>query len=280
MQTSIKKIDNYIVDTFRFFAPDYRYIHFVDSEIIDFFTENPSEEFPNLIEKFKSFTRGEHSTQLFRYYFLYLNGGIFIDSDAIFETNVNKIIQNYGFVSVKSFVKKPHIFDGFIATYPKNEIIYEILKHTYYSTDNSMLLNNYHYLCETLFDIYNKLKLPNTKIYQEHNKTHEGYGGSVILDDNNAKLISHYWKTKIIPNYNYHVLMNQTYTWVNSSITFLPNFEMNAFGKGNYNFVNNYNIIATFGGRTHNITFNENYTEFISIREDDSEIVKGILIDK
>ena len=75
-------------------------------------------------------------------------------------------------------------------------------------------------------------------------------------------------------------LENKTYTWENSSITFLPNFEMNAFGEGDYNFVHNYNIIARFGGRTHNITFNENYTEFTSIREGDSEIVKGILINK
>ena len=36
------------------------------------------------------------------------------------------------------------------------------------------------------------------KIYQEHNRAHKGYGGSVILDDNGEKIISHYWKSKLL----------------------------------------------------------------------------------
>jgi hypothetical protein len=73
-------------------------------------------------------------------------------------------------------------------------------------------------------------------------------------------------------------LINKKYIWNNSYIKFLDNFEMDAFGKGYYKFIDKYNIIANFGGRIHNINFNNNYTSFTSIRKDDLEIVIGTLI--
>ena len=72
-------------------------------------------------------------------------------------------------------------------------------------------------------------------------------------------------------------LINKRYTWENSYITFLDNYNMDAFGKGNYVIVDEYNIIAYFGGRIHNIQFNNNYTEFKSVRKDDSQVVNGKL---
>jgi lipopolysaccharide biosynthesis glycosyltransferase len=72
-------------------------------------------------------------------------------------------------------------------------------------------------------------------------------------------------------------LINKTYIWENSTITFLNNFEMDAFGKGHYQIIDKQNIIANFGGRTHYIKFNDDHTEFSSIREDDLQIVIGKL---
>jgi hypothetical protein len=65
-----------------------------------------------------------------------------------------------------------------------------------YETEDTILQTHYHYFCEELWRIYHKYNLPNMKIYQEHNKSQEGYGGSAILDDNGEKIISHYWLTK------------------------------------------------------------------------------------
>lgn len=201
LQTSINKPELYIIDIIKKKCPKWKYIHFVDSEILEYFKKNPIQEFPNIIEKFNSFSKGQHKADLFRYYYLYLNGGIFLDSDAIFEVNIYDIIKDYESVFVKSFMPNTHLFNGFIATYPKNLIIYKALKHAY-DTDDKMLQKNYHYLCEKLWKIYNIYNPINTKIYQEHNKNHEGYGGSVILNDNKKKIISHYWKSKLIPNLN------------------------------------------------------------------------------
>ena len=209
MQTSKIKPVKQVIDKVKSYIPDWKYIHFVDSEIIDYFKNNPLSEFPNIITKFKSYTRGEHKADLFRYYYLYLNGGIFLDSDAIFEVDVKNIIKSYDSVFVKSFMPNTHLFNGFIATYPENPIIYDALHHAYQTEDN-ILKKNYHYLCEELWRIYNKHNLPNMKIYQEYNKTHQGYGGSVILNDNGNKLLSHYFQSKVIPTNTKNTEYNKT----------------------------------------------------------------------
>jgi len=72
-------------------------------------------------------------------------------------------------------------------------------------------------------------------------------------------------------------VFNKTYTWENSSIKFLDNFEMEAFGKGAFKIVDEQIIVAFFGGREHCITFNKDYTLFTSVRKDDLDIVTGSL---
>ena len=76
----------------------------------------------------------------------------------------------------------------------------------------------------------------------------------------------------------YLCLKNKTYSWGNSYIKFLDNFQMDAFGEGNYKIIDKQNIIAKFGGRIHYIRFNIDYTEFSSTRKDDLQIVNGKLI--
>jgi hypothetical protein len=53
---------------------------------------------------------------------------------------------------------------------------------------------------------------------------------------------------------------------------------MEAFGDGNYEIIDNFNIIAKFGDREHNIKFSDDYTKFTSIRKDDLCIVIGEIL--
>ena len=225
MQTS--KVDQklYVKNMIMNKCIGYEYLHFVDDDIIDFFNNNAIDEFPNIINVFNSFTLGQHKADLFRYYFLYLKGGVFIDSDAILEENIDVIIGNFDSIFVKSFCNNTHLFNGFICTYPKSQIIYEALKHAY-NTDNSVLMNSYHHLCEELLRIFDRLKLPNMKIYQEIDKTQEGYGGSIIVNDNGRKILSHYWQSKIIPNVDH---LKEEFTKI-----YDENFWVNGSGSGSY----------------------------------------------
>jgi len=70
-------------------------------------------------------------------------------------------------------------------------------------------------------------------------------------------------------------IANKSYSWENSYITFLDGYKMSAFGEGEYRLQNNQTISAFFGGREHSITFNDDFTKFISVRDDDSNIVCG-----
>jgi hypothetical protein len=113
---------------------------------------------------------------------------------------------------------------------------------------------------------------------------------TILLSD--SKYFKNYIKSKypvhIIDNDIVHIgnlnndinnIINNKYSWGDSgsNIKFLDNFKMDAFGDGNYTIIDNHNIIAYFGYREHHIKFNENYTEFISIRNDDSCLVNGKL---
>lgn len=70
-------------------------------------------------------------------------------------------------------------------------------------------------------------------------------------------------------------LENKTYTWGDGYITFLDNFEMNAFGKGTYKFIYDQTIVAHFGGKEHIIHFNKDYTTFTDSITDSSTVVTG-----
>ena len=78
--------------------------------------------------------------------------------------------------------------------------------------------------------------------------------------------------------FNSAILENKKYIWQSSNIIFLENNLMDAFGKGSYSFIGKYKIQANFGRRQHVITFNDNYTEFTSVRVDDKQIVIGSLV--
>jgi len=206
LQTDKDKKDEYIESTILSFCTGWDYQHFTDSECIDFFNDNPLEEFPDIVNKFKSFTKGEHFSQLFRYYYLYIRGGIFMDLDAMFETDVNSIVKEYDFISVNSLMNNrpsavPHIFDGFMASQPRHPVVYEALKRAY-STDDAALLGHYHLLCEEMYRIITKLTPQNIKIYQEVDKSYEGYGGSVVVNEEGEIILSHYWQSKVVPRKN------------------------------------------------------------------------------
>jgi hypothetical protein len=70
-------------------------------------------------------------------------------------------------------------------------------------------------------------------------------------------------------------IKNKTYSWRNCAITFLENGRMDAFGEGVY-IPKDRNILqAEFGEKIHTLIFNDDFTEFVSVRQHDQEIVRG-----
>ena len=195
VQTSKEKLPEYVVEMIRKKAPGWDYKHFTDKEILQYFINNPLSEFPLIINKFWSLKSGEHKADLFRYYFLYNEGGVYIDSDAMIEDNIENITKEYDFFSVNSYLKGT-IFQGFIGCVQNNKIIYEALKDIY-EIHNDELMKNYYIITANLFKIiYTNMYDFDFKLYYEQESDHEK---AVTVNDDGVVILTHYWKDKAIP---------------------------------------------------------------------------------
>ena len=196
VQTSLQKPDAYVLEKFNLFlSPEWHYIHFNDEEVIQFFAENPDEEFPLIAEKFFAITSGAHRADLFRYYFLYLKGGVYVDSDAMLQKNIDHLLLECDFFSVSSSFVKNSIFQGFIGCTPRNPIIHEALKDAY-NTSPEELANNYFLLTQNMFQIIAQ--------YQQDQKIillHEsGYDNETtkVSDDLGNIILLHFYRRKTV----------------------------------------------------------------------------------
>lgn len=194
-QTSINKQPEYVVKQIKKYAPSWEYKHFTDKEIIQYFINNPIEEFPFVLNLFHRLNYGAHKADLFRYYYLYLEGGVFIDSDAMIQMDIERITKDYEFFSVNSYIKGT-VFQGFIGCNAKNPIIYESLKDVYHINMNELKMN-YHLLTKNMYFI---IKNGNYDFkYKLYNELESDKEKAITINDENEYILIHYWNTKKIP---------------------------------------------------------------------------------
>lgn len=194
LQTSKYKPKNSNKEKVLRFAKNWNYIHFDDFEILEFFENNPIPGFENVGKRFKEIRRGEHRADLFRYYYIYLNGGFFIDSDFELKENLDDVVKNYDLVAsdikaydlnVAGITDRSRAFNGYLyAAQPKNPIILQCLQHIYnididdLGPKDGTWDTRYHLVCEYLYNVIqaypDKSKI---KIYK-----HIDQNGSFVLD--------------------------------------------------------------------------------------------------
>ena len=181
-------------------SPEWKYEFYSDDDVIAFFKSHPIVGLHHIVEKYNRMEKGAHKADLFRYYYLYVNGGVFMDSDAMIYENIDDIVQNYDFFSVKSTVFPDTIFQGILGASPKNEIVKHALYHAY-SIDPHMLAYDYHCLCRELY----KFVCSDTNGYRiclyNESRTSDYYDD--ILDNKKTILFKHFWRYKRIPVYNH-----------------------------------------------------------------------------
>ena len=93
-QTSKENLEPYIVKMTKKMLPsDWTYRHFLDNDIVHFLKAHPIKEFSGALEIFQKLKRGEHKADFFRYYFLFVKGGVFMDSDAMIYKPIDQIVE-------------------------------------------------------------------------------------------------------------------------------------------------------------------------------------------
>jgi len=196
-QSSREPQPQYVIDMIMEKCPGWTYKHFTDKEIMQYFLMNPLPEFPFIMNVFHKLKFGAHKADLFRYYFLYNEGGVFIDSDAMIKIDLEDIMYEYPFFSVKSYIDKT-VFQGFIGCEPKNRIIYEALKDAY-TIDVDLLTRHYHLLTAHMYEIIKKSGLEQDIDYILYEELESDGEKAVTINQSGEPILIHYWKDKIVP---------------------------------------------------------------------------------
>jgi len=206
MQTSRQKPQQYVVDMIKSRCSGWQYEHYTDDDIISFFGENPIPEFPNVIAKFFMLNYGEHRADLFRYYFLYVKGGVYMDLDAMIQCPIENIIGDADFFTVNSSYFPGTVFQGFLGATPQHPLIFQALKDIY-NCPLENLRKEFHLLCKNLYGFIRAVRdEPSPDQEEKREKTlllEEVYGGceeeAHVLDKDGKIVLIHYHIKKVIP---------------------------------------------------------------------------------
>jgi mannosyltransferase OCH1-like enzyme len=134
------KIPQKVYNNINEYAPDYKHIIFDDKDCINFLEKYYSKE---IVNRFNTLKKGAHKADLFRYCYLYINGGLYLDIKTILIKPVSEIFTNKNFIySVISASDNKSIYQGIIYTPPHQEI-FKVLIYKLVNTSNLKLHLDY-----------------------------------------------------------------------------------------------------------------------------------------
>lgn len=150
VQTSPKKLPSSIVRrTMRTVGDDFSYRHYDDAAILEFFSDHPLPGVEKVSERFLSLRSGEHKADLFRYYYLYVCGGVYFDTDVLLVSNLDCYITENSLVSVLAGNVGGALFQGFLATSPGHPVMLRAVRDVCEISDQQ-LAADHHVLCKNL----------------------------------------------------------------------------------------------------------------------------------
>jgi hypothetical protein len=234
------------------FSAGWEHKHFTMEQIFDFFKEHKSEEFPDILEKYTA------TPDLFKYYYLYIYGGFYIDNAIVLHTSMDNVAKTYEFVSVLS-INENSIFAGIVGCNAKNPIIYKVLRLIYDTPNVIVGVEMYkiiHDKSDTV-DSSDTVDTTNIKLYKE--LTNESrYFANTYDTEVNEKLFTHYFKNKMVP---LKYVKPDSISKTKIAITFcFPDKLMDVFTNGiRQNTIFFYELLSNIGYDVHMVVQDKAY---------------------
>jgi len=195
LQTSTMRLPKYRENQLKMMCDDFEYYHFKDNEFEDYIKEHPITDFSNSLEIFSKLDPLTKSV-FFRIYFLYLNGGVFVNENILLEQKMDVIAGEYTFFSVQSVMNQDKLFDGFIGCIQNHIIVKQTLKHLHETTDYANISS----FIKKLYDSSEQLCLQ-FSIQPTQTLFKEAFVDETIatsLNDKGEVLFKHYFNGKTI----------------------------------------------------------------------------------
>jgi hypothetical protein len=177
-------------------GPGWQYTYFDDDGVGEYLAQNKCFELPDVAERMSRMANGAHRAQLFRLFCLYRQGGFFLDSDAMFFCDLEKLCGNYDFLSVRSSAHPGAIFDGVLAATPRHPVIRDALIRAC-ETPAGAIESDYYLCCKDLLHAVSA-HTRHCRICLLHERR-LGMEGDEITDHEGNICFRHYCFTKVIP---------------------------------------------------------------------------------
>lgn len=176
---------------------DWDFRCFTEGGMFDFIFENSHPEFPNIAEKFNQLSVRQHRIDLFKYYFLYLRGGVYVSGATSLTFDLESTIESFGeecdLACVKVLTETPYIFDGFLAATPAHPAIKAALNDALDCPIDTFDLD-VNYFPKSLLSFVNensdKKKTSTHWLYGKHVQNAENSGGRCIVRDLRGRIVA------------------------------------------------------------------------------------------
>ena len=170
--------------------PDFEYRHFYDNDIREFIINNSNEEdkgdnLDKILEAFDLLIPGPLKADLFRYFYLYKNGGCYFDTKMVLKKSLSKIIKNDDKIILCNDYRRLH--NGIIMIEKNNIIMYNCLKEC---IDNILNKNKFKNRYQTTGNELLNKHFKNINNIRKLNKK----GDTIYCDDNNTLILNYSYK--------------------------------------------------------------------------------------
>ena len=158
---------------------------YTDSEVEDFFQKYFSAA---VIEAKSKLKRSSHVADLFRYAILFLYGGVYFDIKSELTVPIDSMIKvNNTLFAALSYSRSQGIYQGFIASPPRNPIFLELIHHIV-TIPKPIPDPIYHFSCNKFAELVNKVsgnvgKLLTSGKYTTINKNETGLPDIYLFEE-------------------------------------------------------------------------------------------------